>query len=348
MTWKITIRMALAFAMSATLVPELSAQDGIATVVAELRDGDLVVSTTPVSIPLPVRVEGEDRQHEVVYPPIVNVEFPVSGYMYGFEFELVDSTGQDVPSGVLHHFNVIDPEHREMFLPISRRVFAAGPETGPYKMPKTLIGIPFEAGDTFVLSAMLHNPTDQAYAGVTLRVRINIVKTGLPWPLAVAVPFQIDTLFPTGDKSFDLPSGKSSRSWEGQPVTEGRIVALGGHLHLYSTRLYLEDVTLGKVVWAGLPAYDETGNLLRITRGEYYGTSGILLEPDHTYRVTAEYDNTSGETVTAGGMGVIGGIVIPSDPGFGFQANEADSLYAIDYSHYMRESMTMNGDKENP
>lgn len=347
MTWKMTIRSVPAIILIATFVSALYAQDRIDPVIAELKEGDLIVSTTPVTLPLSIHTEGEDHQYEAVFPPLVHVEFPLSGYMYGFDFELIDSTGQSVPRAVLHHFNLIDPEHREMFLPISRRVFAAGQETEPVKMPKTLMGIPFEAGDTFVLSAMLHNKTDRAYAGVSLVVRINFVKTGLPWPLATVVPFQMDTLFPTGDKSFDLPPGESMWSWEGEPVTEGRIVALGGHMHQFSTRLYLEDVTLGKIVWAGLPEYDEHGELLRITRGEYYGSTGIVLDPDHTYRVTAEYDNTSGEIVPAGGMGVIAGIVIPTDPDFGFRANEADSLYNIDYSHFMRESMSMNSDLEN-
>ena len=341
MKWKATIRTSLVLAVIASLVPGTSAQKRIERVVAELNDGDLYVATTPVSLPLPMGMEGGFHQHRAVYPPIVHVELPISGYMYGVEYELVDSAGQEVPRDVLHHFNLIDPQHREMFLPIARRVFAAGQETGSYKMPKTLMGIPFEAGDLLVVSVMLHNPTDRAYHGVSLRLRIKFVKTGLPWPLVDVIPFQMDTLFPTGDKSFDLPPGKSSWSWEGKPVTKGRIVAVGAHLHPFSVSIYMEDLTTAEIVWTGRPEYDEDGSLLNITRGEFYGTFGILIDPQHTYRVTAEYNNTSGRPISAGGMGVIAGIIIPSDPEFGFSANTSDSLYAVDYAHFMRESITM-------
>jgi hypothetical protein len=310
---------------------------------AGVLDGDaIVVSTPPVHLePMPMD-DGADHGHMAVFPPLVRFTLPVSGYVFGVEYELVDREGREVPRRMLHHFNIIDPEHREMFLPISRRIFAAGQETGSVVMPKSLAGIPFEEGDAWILSAMLHNPTGRAWDDITLRVRIRYVKKGLPWPLAHVIPFQMDTLFPTGDKAFDLPPGHSVHSWEGQPVTEGRIVAIGSHLHDLATEIRLEDVTEGQVVWTGKPVYDDDGRLERTTRGEFYGKLGVLLDPERTYRVTVEYDNPTGENIPDGGMGVIAGVIIPSDPDFDFAAQPSDSLYVADEAHFMRKSMNMD------
>ncbi len=331
----------ISIALLAISIP-LHAQETVQHVVAEV-DGDALLAETPlVSLPLPMVRDPDDDTHIGVFPPLIQIEMPVAGYMYGVEYDLVDTEGNELPRRILHHFNIIDPGHREMFLPISRRLFAAGQETGPYRVPKTLLGIAFEKGDTFLLTAMLHNPTDKSYDGVQLKVRLKFTKRGLPWPLVRVIPFQMDTLFPTGNKSFDLPPGKTTRSWEGSPVTEGRIIAIGSHLHDMATRIYLEDVTEGEIIWTGMPVLGENGRLDSITRGEFYGSYGVLIRPDHVYRVTAEYDNPNATTIVKGGMGVIAGVIIPSDPDFDFSADASDSLYTVDYAHFMREFMKMD------
>jgi len=324
----------------------LRAQEMVYHVVAAVNGNALLAETQLVPLPLPVANDANDHSNVGIFPPLIHIEMPVAGYFYGVEYDLVDSEGNELPRHILHHFNIIDPGHREMFLPISRRLFAAGQETGPYLMPKALAGISFEKGDIFILTVMLHNPTDKPYDGVQLKVRLKFTKRGLPWPLAQVIPFQMDTLFPAGDKSFDVPPGKSARSWEGRPATEGRIIAIGSHLHDMATRIFLEDVTEGKIIWTGMPVVDENGRLESITRGEFYGSYGVLIRPDHVYRVTAEYDNPNDVAIVQGGMGVIAGIIIPSDPDFDFAATASDSLYAVDYAHFMREHMKTNMDME--
>jgi len=320
------------------------AQQDMLHVTAEVDGDALVVESPPAHLDVVMSMEGQTHEHMAVFPALVRFELPVSGYVFGVEYDLVDGDGRPVPRRILHHFNIIDPAHQEMFLPIARRIFAAGQETGSYTMPKTLVGIPFEKGDAWILTVMLHNPTDREWDGIQLRVRIRYVKKGLPWPLAQVIPFQMDTLFPTGDKSFDLPPGRTVRSWEGRPVTEGRIVAIGSHLHDLATQIMLEDVTDNKVVWTGKPVYNDQGLLERTTRGEFYGTFGVLLNPEHTYRVTVEYENPSDTTIPDGGMGVIAGVIIPSDPDFDFKSDPSDSLYVADEAHFLRMNRDMGMD----
>ena len=336
-------RLGTAIAVIAVLgfAGQATARQDLMSVTAEV-DGDAVlVETQPVALPIQMEEDDQEHSHAGVFPPLVRFELPVSGYLYGVEYDLVDTHGNPVPRHILHHFNLIDPEHREMFLPISRRVFAAGQETGSYQMPKTLAGVPFEQGDSWILSVMLHNPTDQVWEGIQLKVRLRTVRRGLPWPLANVIPFQMDTLFPTGGKSFDVPPGESSRSWEGSPVSEGRIIAIGSHLHEMATRIYLEDVTEGQIVWSGSPVYDDDGRLEATTRGEFFGSFGVLIKPDHVYKVTVDYLNPTGMTIPSGGMGVIAGLIIPADPDFDFSSNPSDSLYVDDKIHFMREGMAM-------
>jgi hypothetical protein len=51
--------------------------------------------------------------------------------------------------------------------------------------------------------------------------------------------------------------------------------------------------------------------------------------------VTVSYINPTADTIKAGGMGVVAGVFLPSDPWPA--TNPADSLYLLDRKHYMRE-----------
>jgi hypothetical protein len=68
------------------------------------------------------------------------------------------------------------------------------------------------------------------------------------------------------------------------------------HLHAYATYMELFDLTAGKTVWSGKAETDlKTGALIST---EYYSSEkGIPLAPDHQYRLTAEYNNTTSQDV---------------------------------------------------
>ena len=63
---------------------------------------------------------------------------------------------------------------------------------------------------------------------------------------------------------------------------------------------------------------------------------GARIIPDHTYRVTVEYDNPTGDMLPQGGMGVIGGLMVPENPDAWPAADVSDSLYLSDLRHYLR------------
>ncbi|MGH7546431.1 MAG: hypothetical protein ACREKI_09640, partial [Gemmatimonadota bacterium] len=290
----------------------------------------LVVSVGPLDLPAGI------SHHALPQMPVLTGTIPVSVNLYGFRIDLVDGAGGPVPARVLHHVNLIDPDHRELFLPISRRLFAAGEETGDQTMPGWLLGVPLEEGQRLIVSTMFHNPTDAPYEDVVLRIALLYKPQESVWPILQVYPFQMDVMFPVGDKSFDLPPGRSQRSYEARPAVAGRILAMGGHMHDLGTALRFEDATTGEVLWETKPVTDEEGELLAIPVGQFWRRLGIPITPEHTYRVTVLYDNPTGDTIAQGAMGVVGGVFLPKDPKAWPKPDADDPLYTADLRHALR------------
>lgn len=280
----------------------------------------------------------EHHAHNPVFPPVMGVDLPFSGWMSGFRIELVDEAGDTLPSRLLHHYNLIDPNDRELFLPISRRVLAAGSETGRVSVMRWLMGAPLTQGKRLIASAMLHNPTPRSYKGVRTRLIIKYTDAGHWYPLLRGYPWQFDVAFPVGDKSFDLPPGRSERQYEGSPAIPGKIIAIGGHAHDYADELDLIDLTLGDTIWHATPIADSTGRVVGMPQKKFIGFTGIgvHIDPDHRYRVAVVYNNPTADTIPEGGMGVVGGIFRPDSRFQWPAADQTDTLYIQDLRHALR------------
>ncbi len=128
--------------------------------------GTLVIDLAPMDLP------AHTPHHMIAQPPVATLEIPETGFIYGFRVQVVDSAGHALPDELIHHFNLIDPDHRELFLPISRRLLAAGHETGAIRLPRVLFGLPLRRGEHVVASAMVENLTSATYAGARVRLAI--------------------------------------------------------------------------------------------------------------------------------------------------------------------------------
>ena len=338
----IVLSAALVVALGATSGPARPDPSGARAVVDPAK-GEMFIDLAPVDLP------AHASHHEVVQPPVAMLELPASGSVYAFRVAMVDSAGRELPSVLIHHFNLIDPDHRELFLPISRRMIAAGKETGAMSIPWLLFGFPVERGERVLASAMLDNPTDSSYHQARVRLVLSYTPAGRPWPFFRAEPFQLDVAFPVGDKSFDLPPGRSSRSYEASPAVPGVIMGIGGHVHRYAQRLEFADATTGHIIYQASPLTDSGGEIVGVPIARLYRWSrlGTHIVPAHRYRVTVYYDNP-GQLIPAGGMGVVGGLFVP-DRGATWPATDrTDSLYQRDLRHAMRvggdhDMMTMSG-----
>lgn len=344
------VLLALASTFSAALVAPDSAPSLAhlppARVTVDARRDEIVIEMPPIDLPAGLAHEGMHGDHHADpmaairpgFPPVSLVTMPVSGAIHGFRVEMVDSAGNQLPSALLHHLNFIDPFHRELFLPISRRMIAAGKETGSQDLPWLLFGLPIRAGQQLVINGMLHNPTGTSYRQVRTRLVLSYTRASRPWPFFEVFPWQMDVLFPVGDKSFDLPPGKSSRSYEARPALAGKIVGVGGHVHEHAVRISLTDLTTGQVLWDAAPVVDAAGTVKGVPVGRLYRWNriGAPITPDHVYRVTVEYDNPTGQVIREGGMGVVGGLFAPDEPEQWPVAQRSDSLYVLDMRHYLQ------------
>ncbi|HSM09011.1 MAG TPA: hypothetical protein VLA33_08325 [Gemmatimonadota bacterium] len=241
--------------------------------------------------------------------PIQMAEFPVDGWMHGFEMEMVDGAGAPIPSELLHHVNFIDPDKRELFFPIARRVMAAGRETSTERLPG-VIGYPIADGDRMLISAMFANALERDFDDAHLVVRFfySTESDRLIQPRDI-FPFYLDVMGPLGAKDFPLPPGRTVKAWEGKPAVDGRILGVGGHVHDYATRLALIDVTDGKTLWEVEPEGTPGGRITGVPSDRFLWSLGKKIHADHVYRIEVEYHNPLDEPAPDGGMGAIGGAV---------------------------------------
>jgi len=303
-----------------------------ATVIVDSGAHQLVIQLPPVDVPAAGR-GGE----LMVGLPLCQVLVPLDVTLHGSWVDIADGSGRLLPHEMLHHFNLSDPDRRELFLPIGLHLLAMSRETPAITVPRLLFGLPLARGQRLIAGAMLANTSDVAYHRVQVRLVLNYVPGGRPWPLYRTYPWAIDVQYPlgrppTGSKAFDLPRGRTERFWEGSPAIPGTILGLGGHMHDYGVSLELKDMTTGSVLWRGTPVTDRTGRVISFPLSRFYNWRrlGVRVVPAHRYRLTAVYENRTGRYLRDGGMGAVAGLFVP-DRGAEWPAVDVrDTLYQRD------------------
>ncbi|HKW40226.1 MAG TPA: hypothetical protein VJN39_03160 [Gemmatimonadales bacterium] len=309
-----------------------------ATVLLDQEARQLVIELPPVEVPA---ARGDTEA--MVGLPLCQLHVPVNVSVHSSHVEVVDGSGHALPRTLLHHFNLSDPDHRELFLPIGLHLLAASRETPTITVPRFLFGLPLERGQRLIAGAMLGNESAQAYHGVRVRLVLRYVPGGRPWPLYRAYPWAIDVQYPlgrppSGSKAFDLPPGRTERFWEGSPAIAGTILGLGGHLHDFGVSLELKDMTSGQVLWHGTPVTDAAGRIITFPLARLYNWHrlGVHLVPAHRYRLTAVYDNHTGRPIQDGGMGAVAGLFLPDHGATWPPVDVRDTLYQQDLAATIR------------
>jgi hypothetical protein len=279
------------------------AQDDGPTLRVEARRHELVLEYGPLAL---TAGGGHDATNE---PPAILFQLPADGWMRGYVVELVDGAGRRLPQALLHHLNVIAKDKRDLFSNVMLRLGAAGPETREIILPR-LLGVWGQRGDTLIMTVMLHNPTGRRYDDVRLRLRIPFVRATSRIGALTVYPVSVAIGPEEQPNTFDLPPGRSEHYWEGSPAVPARLLGLSGHLHRYGVALRFEDRTDRKVIWEIRPKSDIAGDVREMPISLFLWTLGKPIRPDHVYRLTAVYDNPEGRTIPAGGMGVLGGVVL--------------------------------------
>ncbi|HEX6808826.1 MAG TPA: hypothetical protein VF118_12620 [Gemmatimonadaceae bacterium] len=239
--------------------------------------------------------------------------WPVDGYLRGFSVRMHDAAGNALPRDILHHLIGVNFDRRQLVYPAVERLFGWGAETDPVELP-TSMGVPMHVGDKLGMYAMFHNETgkdiDAAYLEVTL-----LYTPAKGHDVLSVMPFYVDVNNHIGGvTTFDVPPGKSSHSFEFQLPIAGKLVGIGGHLHDYGSSLELQDAATGKVLARLKARRDHDGRVKGVGRFIFgFNSDALALQAHHPYRVVAEYDNPTNETLKDGGMGHINGAFVPAD-----------------------------------
>ncbi len=285
-------------ALSAAAAPEI-------TLKVSQSENELVLSYGPMDLPARLKKNGGAPE----LPPRW-ITIPKDAWIHGYWVEVLDKNGATVPLSTLSHVNVIATQQRELFSPIMLRIAAASSETEAVKLPR-LIGLDAHKGDTLLVRALMHNPTDTRYEGVRILVHFPLTERNSTIGSFRIQPFYIDATAPTGAHAFDLPPGRSEQYWDAKPAVSVRILGMTGHVRKYATALRLEDRTEGKVIWESKIDTTANGDPKVIPLKRFvFPKFGFAISSDHVYRLTAVFNNPTGARIVDGGMATLGGVVL--------------------------------------
>ncbi len=276
---------------------------------------EIVVTAGPFVIRHMPKTMDHGMMHQVegTTTPLLRFSWPMEAWFRGFDVELNDGRGQPLDGRMVHHINVMNFDRRQLLYPAVERMVAAGAETGSVVVPKS-IGLPMSAGFQLAMYAAWNNTTDADIPDAWLTLRLKWSPTNLaPRPQGV-LPLLMDVSHNVVTDSYDLPAGRSSKSYEFTMPLGGRLLAVGGHAHDYAESVTLEEVESGKTIIRLEAKTDSAGLLLGMPR-KYYGVrgDGLKLTAGRKYRVRAEYDNPTGKMIPNGAMGLLAGAFVPDD-----------------------------------
>jgi hypothetical protein len=240
--------------------------------------------------------------------------WPVDGWFRGFRVELADGQGRVVPNHVMHHMIMVNFSRRQLLYSAAERLMGTGTETEAASVPKT-IGVPMKPGMKLGMYIAWHNDTGQDLEGVHLKLTMLWTPKNQNPPPVNALPIYMDVnLNVGGTNTFDVPPGRSTKIYEFTLPVGGRLLAVGGHMHDYGSRVRLEDAENGKVLTQVVAERTADGKLVKMGR-KVFGVSGkgLRLKARRRYRVVGEYDNPTGEILVKGAMASMVGLFVPDD-----------------------------------
>lgn len=298
--------------------------------------GPFTVPSAPMSHGGAMENGGHGAHDDAMKTPLVRLEWPVEGGLRGFQLGLFQEDGTILPRNLIHHLNALHFDRRELIYPVATRLIAIGSETPDILLPESH-QILMEAGDSLGWYIMWHNETGRAIEGV-------YVKLVLPYgDLAASdgsplTSLYLDTNLTVGEEtSFDVPPGRSEKTYAFEVPTGGTILAAGGHVHDYGVEVRLEEAETGLVLFRLASDRDAEGRVSSVEQKIFrrlFGLfeAGVRLEPGRAYRVVGVYDNPTGVTIPQGGMAQIGGLFRPDSPGEWPETDPTDERYRLDLS----------------
>lgn len=275
---------------------------------------EVTITTGPFDVPAEgaaegMNMSGMDMEHDAYPKKLFRFEWPVDGAVKSFKVELRDAQGRWLPRSVLHHVIGVNLDRRNFVYPAAERLFGIGRETEALELPG-LLAVPLEKGQRIGYYVAWHNETGRNLQGVKVRLVLSYTTAREIIPV---LPMLIDVNnVIAGDNRFDLPPGRSSKTFEFTAPASGRILGIGGHLHDYGVAVRMEDAESGAILVQLNGKSDANGKIKSVGR-KFFVVNPIRLQAGHRYRVVADYNNPTSQPVVKGAMANMAGVFAPDD-----------------------------------
>jgi hypothetical protein len=260
----------------------------------------------------PLNVPAHSDHAAIAQPQPVFFDIPFDGWITAYHPRLNDGAGAALPGRRLHHvafYNTARPD----FLCANKEehIFGAGGEMNDW--PATPgFGYRVQRGDRIRITSMFHNPTDTSYHEAYLQVEIEYLPKGAG-ELHSVYPAWIDVK-ECGHSDYDLQPGRNVTSGTTRLDFNGVLIGVGGHMHDYGHELLLTNETTHESVAKLESTLDAEGHILSMPIVRFDDRGGYHLSKGDALKVTATYDNTSGQPLPSGAMAIVVGYFLPDDP----------------------------------
>jgi len=290
-------------------VPQRQAVEPQIQIAVDSARGEVIITAGPYDLP---NMPADMAEMHHGSPQVLRFDWPVDGGLRGVNLSMHDEAGNKLPRSVIHHLIAVNFDRRQIVYQMVERLFGWGKETDPIMLPSG-VGVPLAKGQHLGVYAMWHNDSGHdihnAYLKMTLAYIPKARLQNPVYPMYVDVNNHIG-----GVTTFDVPPGKSTRSYEFEFPLSGRLIGIGGHLHDYGVAVRFEDAVTGKVLVRLKSDRNDKGEISKVGRFIWgFHEEALPIEANHKYRVVAEYDNTTGKTIPQGGMGHINGVFSPDN-----------------------------------
>jgi hypothetical protein len=275
---------------------------------------EVVIEAGPFDVPamdleMVKEMEHASMRHEEERR-VFRFDWPVEGPARAYRVEVRDSADHPLPRSLLHHVIAINFDRREFIYQQAERLFGIGRETPDISLPGTLM-VPLRRGERLGFYVAWHNDTGRDLQGATVRVVVAWIPGEVAKSYTAVLPVYFDVDNEVGaTNTFDLPPGKSSKSFEFVATASGYLIGVTGHLHDYGKSVRLEDAETGKVMVRLTATRDSTGRILEIPR-KFFLLRPLRMREGHRYRIVAEYESPRRETIVDGAMANILGVFAP-------------------------------------
>jgi hypothetical protein len=276
----------------------------------------------------PLNLPAHTSHHMAAQAPDLFFAVPFDGWFMAYHPRIVDAGGSQLPNKLLHHVAVYNTARSDFLCPKKEEhIFGAGGEMNDWPaLPG--YGYRVAKGDRIRVSTMFHNPTDTSYPETYIEVRIEYRRLDFDKAQLAALTNVYPAWFDVkecGNSAYDLKPGENVTTGAFTLRYDGRLLGVGGHMHDYGRRLVLENVTRKETLATLDSTLDPQGRILSMPIKTFLTPpaphknagkaepDGYRLDRREVVRVTATYDNTTGQNLPEGAMGIVVGYFVPND-----------------------------------